>query len=121
MAEKAKILICDDEQGVRQSFNVILGKKYDLAFVNDGPEALEHLKTHPVELILLDIKMPQMDGLKVLKEVKKINPTIKVIIVTGYSTIATAYRAIKCGASDYIPKPFDKDYILNVVEKVLKE
>lgn len=121
MTKKLKILVCDDEKGVRESFNFILRNSYELSFANDGPEALEHIKTHPIDLILLDIKMPEMDGLKVLKEVKKINPTIKVILVTGYSAIATAYRAIKAGASDYIPKPFDKDYILKTIERVLKE
>ena len=121
MTKKYKILVCDDEKSVRESFEFILRDRYELIFANDGPEALEHIKNHPIDLILLDIKMPKMDGIKVLKEVKKMNPAIKVIVVTGYSSIDTAHRAIKSGASDYIPKPFDKDYILKAIEKVLKE
>jgi len=121
MAKKHKILVCDDEKGVRESLEFILRDKYELAFANNGLQALKHIRNHPSELILLDIKMPKMDGIKVLKEVKKINPAIKVVIVTGYSSIVTAYHAIKCGASDYIPKPFDKAYVLKAIKKVLQK
>lgn len=121
MSDKAKLLICDDEKGVREALGFILGERYELAFVNDGPQALEHLQSHPTDLVLLDIKMPKMDGIKVLKEVKKSKPALKIMVITGYSSVATAHRAIKTGACDYITKPFDKDRILAAIETALKE
>jgi DNA-binding NtrC family response regulator len=117
--EKAKILICDDEKGTRESLKFILQGKYELSFANDGPQALEYIKNHPTDLILLDIKMPGMDGIKVLKKLKKMLK-VKVIVITGYSTVSIAHRAIKHGAREYIPKPFDKAYILAAIEKTLK-
>ena len=88
---------------------------------NDPFIAAQKISREVPDVIVLDVQMPKMDGIRVLKHVKKINPKIKVIIVTGYSTVGTAYRAIKTGASDYIPKPFDKNYILKAIDKVLKE
>lgn len=121
MIKKAKILICDDEKGVRESFGFILKEKYEVSFAADGLQALRQIKNQQIDLILLDLKMPKMDGIKVLKEAKKLNPQIKVIVVTGYSSVATAYRAVKSGAANYITKPFDKDEIIRAIEKLLKE
>lgn len=117
---KAKILICDDDQGIRESLGFILRDNYEIAFANDGLQALEHIKREHTDLILLDLKMPGLDGFQVLKELEKIKSRVKVIVITGYSSSATANRAIKSGACDYIIKPFDKDELLEAVAKVLK-
>jgi two-component system nitrogen regulation response regulator GlnG len=68
-----------------------------------------------VDLVILDIKMPKKDGLETLKELKKINPSSKVIIATGYKSVDTAQEAMKLGAADYVVKPFDRAKILNAV------
>jgi len=112
-----QILISDDDAGVRESLSLILGKDYELIFTKNGQECLEYLKEAKVpELILLDIKMPKISGLEILKQIKKLNPTQKVIIVTGYKTVETATEAIKAGALDYIVKPFQKQEILNKIK-----
>ncbi|MFC1631266.1 response regulator [Candidatus Omnitrophota bacterium] len=121
MSKKEKILICDDEKGVRESFEHILAERYQLSFVADGTQAIEHIRKNPADLLILDLKMPKMSGMKALKEIKKINPAQKVIVVTGYSAVSTAYQAVKAGASDYIPKPFDKEHILEAVAAALKK
>ena len=117
--KKATILICDDEEGIRESFKLILDDKYHLKFATNGLEALELLKDLKPDLMLLDIKMPKMHGMEILKQVKKIKPTLPVIIVTGYQSVEMAQEALKAGAADYIPKPFESKQILKAVQKVL--
>lgn len=117
---KFKIMICDDELGIRESLKLILEKDYELLEATNGRECLENLKENPVDLILMDIKMPKDSGLEILKQIKSINPAIKVIMVTGYKSVETATDAIKAGASDYIVKPFNSKDVLDAIQKVLK-
>ena len=115
---KKSILICDDEEGIRESLKLILEKDYDLAFAESGDAAIEKMRSSPADIVILDIKMPKKDGLETLKELKNINPASKVIIATGYKSIDVAQEALRLGASDYIVKPFNRDNIRKVVEKV---
>jgi len=118
---KSKILICDDELGVRESLKLILEEKYDLTEACDGAECLKVLKDNPqIAAVLIDIKMPRINGLEVLKQIKSANPKVKVIVVTGYRSVETAQEAINRGASDYVIKPFAGKDILDAVEKALK-
>jgi DNA-binding NtrC family response regulator len=120
MEKKKKILVCDDEEGVRESMKLILEDKYDLALATDGNECLNSLKSDPdIALVLMDIKMPRMNGLEVLKKIKVQNPQMNVIIVTGYRSVETAQEAIKVGAGDYVIKPFASKDILEAVAKYL--
>jgi len=115
---RKSILVCDDEEGIRESLKLILEKDYDVIFAESGDEAIQKMKTNPVEIVILDIKMPKKDGLETLKELKKINPSAKVIIATGYKSIDIAQEAVNLGASDYVVKPFNKENIKNVVQKL---
>lgn len=118
---KCKILICDDELGVRESLKLILEEKYDVAMVEDGNECLKQvLANAQIEAVLIDIKMPRINGLEVLKQIKTANPKVKVIVVTGYRCVETAEEAIRLGASDYVIKPFASKDILDAVAKALK-
>ena len=117
--DKPTILVCDDEEGIRESFKLILSDSYDLRFVNNGLQALDLLKTFSPDAMLLDIKMPKINGIEVLKQIKKLKPNLPVIIVTGYQSVETAQEAIRNGASDYIPKPFESRQILKAVAQVL--
>lgn len=114
---KKKILICDDEEGIRESLKLILEKDYDLVFAQNGTEAINAVRTTPIDITILDIKMPKMDGLETLKELMRINPKSKVIIATGYKSVDIAKEAINIGAIDYIVKPFDRNRITKVVQK----
>lgn len=113
------ILICDDEEGIRESFKLILDEHYRLEFATNGIEALDKLKTLRPDLMLLDVKMPKLHGLEILKKIKQLRPTLPVIIVTGYQSIEMAQEALKAGAADYIPKPFDTAQILKAVKHAL--
>lgn len=118
--QKKKILICDDEEGVRESLRLILSDRFDLVFAENGDKAIETLKSNPeITAVLLDIKMPERNGIEVLKEIRSCNDDVSVIIVTGYQSVETAAEAIKSGASNYIVKPFESKTVLETIEKTL--
>jgi CheY-like chemotaxis protein len=120
MDNKPKILICDDEEGIRESMKLILGEKYDLVMCCNGKECLEQLKAQKdIRLVLLDIKMPKQNGLEVTRDIKRVRPDAKVIIVTGYASPEVAQEAMSFGADDYIPKPFESKEILKKVSESL--
>lgn len=117
-----KILIIDDEPGIRNLLSYELGMQgYTVVTAPNGYDGVELVKKEPFQLILTDIKMPKMDGLEVLDNVKKIDPDIEVIMITGYGTINTAVAAIKKGAYDFVQKPFNLDEILSLIEKALEK
>jgi DNA-binding NtrC family response regulator len=116
-----KILICDDEEGIRESLKLILEDFYPLIVVTDGTQCLECLNnSKEVGLVLLDIKMPQFNGLDILKKIKEKHPKVNVIIVTGYKSVETAAEAVRLGASGYIVKPFKSEEILSTVRRNIK-
>lgn len=115
-----KVLICDDEEGIRESLKLVLGDFYELIVTEHGKQALECLKTaKDIGLVLIDIKMPQVNGLEVLKTIKEKHPRINVIVVTGYKSVETAAEAVRLGASGYIIKPFKAEEILATVRKYI--
>jgi len=115
-----KILVVDDEEGIRESLKLILGDHYDIILTDSGEQALRLVEGDPaIALVLMDIKMPKVDGLDVLKEMKAKRPGLKVIMVTGYKAVETAGEAARLGASGYIIKPFKSDEILNTVKRNL--
>jgi len=115
-----KILIVDDEEGVRESLKLILGDLYNLILTEDGIQALECIKNAPdIGLVLMDIKMPKMNGLEVLSEIKKQRPDLKIIMITGYKAVETVAEAVKLGACGYIVKPFKSEEILKTVKKLI--
>ena len=116
---KARILIADDEEGIRESLALILGDDYDLVFAVDGEETLAKLQQEPFALALLDIKMPKLDGLEVLRRLKQNGrPTPPILMLTAYQSVELAKEAINLGARDYLPKPFEREQILNAVRGI---
>jgi two-component system, NtrC family, response regulator PilR len=119
---KARILIVDDEESPRESLRFILKDRYDLTLAENGMVGLEALrKNGPFDVVLLDMKMPQMDGLEVLSKILQFAPTMPVVMVTAITEAKPAVQAMKMGASDYLNKPFDVDEIRLVVDRILKE
>jgi DNA-binding NtrC family response regulator len=117
----ARILVVDDEEIVLQSCRRALGdgeRVVDTAA--SGAEALKRIEEGRYDVVLLDIMMPDIDGLQVLQRVKESHPDIEVIMVTGLSQIETAVRAMKLGAFDYLPKPFDPDELALVVDRAVE-
>ena len=124
MTEETKrpvILICDDEEGIRESFKLILEDFYDLRFAYNGMQGLEMVKISAPDLMFLDIKMPKLHGMETLKKIKKARPKLPVVIVSGYQSVEIAQEALKNGASDYIPKPFESKHVLQVAANLTKK
>ena len=117
---KKRILIADDEESIRESLNLILGETYDLAFAKNGEEALAHLSSGAFELALLDIKMPKLDGLEVLKRLQGTPHATPILMLTAYQSVEIAKEAIKLGAMDYLPKPFDREHLLTTIRGILE-
>jgi DNA-binding NtrC family response regulator len=116
-----RILIVDDEEIILQSCLRLLGDSdYELEAVRDGLEALRKIETNDYDVVILDIMMPKIDGLEVLQKVKEMHPDIDIIMITGLSQIETAVRAMKLGAFDYLPKPFDPDELKLVVQRAFE-
>ena len=116
---RTRILVADDEEGIRESLSLILSEDYDLTFANDGEETLAKLAKERFSLVLLDIKMPKLDGLEVLRRLKGNGFDTPVLVLTAYQSVELAKEAIRLGARDYLPKPFEREQILNAVRGVL--
>jgi two-component system response regulator AtoC len=114
-----RALIVDDEPGVRESLRMILKGTCESEGAADGPAALARLADDPVDLVLLDLVMPGMDGLEVLRRLRAGHPGLPVVMLTATRTVRTAVEAMKLGAADYLTKPFDVDELLLVVRRVL--
>ena len=121
MVKNSTILVVDDESGVRQSFKMVLKEKYRLYFAENGYSALDIFKKKHFDLVLLDILLPYLDGLDLLKQFREIEPETEVIMVSALGEIASAVRAIKLGAFDYIAKQFEVDELLSVVKRALEK
>src|SRR5437867_4073476 len=114
------VLVVDDDPGVRESFRLILEDHYDVVDVPDGPSALDVVRASAVDLVLLDIRLPGMDGIEVLERIKALDEGIEVILVTAVKTVRTAVAAMKLGAFDYLTKPFEEDELLSLVRRALE-
>ncbi|MGD1020977.1 MAG: sigma-54 dependent transcriptional regulator [Verrucomicrobiia bacterium] len=119
---KARILVIDDEESPRESLRFILKDRYDVTLVENGSSGLEATsRAEPFDVVLLDMKMPGMDGLEVLSRMRQLHPRIPVVMVTAITETKPAVQAMKLGAVDYLNKPFDVDEIRLVVDRILKE
>jgi DNA-binding NtrC family response regulator len=116
-----RILVVDDEESIQMLLREALTAwGYRVTCVGSGREALEAMQGQLFDLALVDIRMPEMDGLTFLREVKKRDESIEVVIMTGYPTVATAVEALKEGASDYLPKPLMMDELRHLMTRLME-
>ena len=122
MNEKTKILVVDDEEVVRLSHIRTLASIHcDVQVVKNGGEALRVMEQRPADVVLLDLRMPGMDGMAVLKTIKQRWPETEVVIITGYPTVETAKEAVRLGAYDYLAKPVGPDEVINVANGAMTQ
>jgi len=119
MKRKPIILVVDDDDGVLKLFDITLRNEYKVLTVNNGREALELANKKKLDLVILDLKMPDMNGIEILRRINRIDENIEVIIITGYGTMKSARVAMKLGAYDYITKPFQIDYVKGLIKDAL--
>lgn len=121
MERENRIMIVDDEEAMRESLSAWLVKEgYQTMTADSGPQALSLLAEGRYDLLLVDIKMPGMDGLELLHRIREAYPQVLVIMITAYGSIESAVEAMKNGASDYLLKPFDPEQLILLIEKVFK-
>ena len=122
MADKSHILVVDDEDALRTVLSGELSSSgYDITTASDGDEAISIIQNKKFDLILLDIKMPKVDGFEVLKFIKKHFPKLRVIMLTGFADLKNAIESKKHGAEDFVSKPYDLVDLLTTIERVLSE
>ena len=121
-AARPRILVVDDEASIRDLLSKTLAlAEYDVELAPDGRTALERLRLIPYDLLITDLKMPGVDGLAVIREARRLKADIPVIIITGFSTEASAIEAVNLGVSGYLTKPFRIPRVLAVTAKALGE
>ncbi len=116
---RKKILICDDEPGVRDALRLILETDYKLYYSRNGRDAVERVERFKPDFVMMDIKMPFLNGLEALKQIRRTNPAVPVLVVSGYEASDVAAEAIRAGANDYLTKPFHKDEVARKVRSML--
>jgi putative nucleotidyltransferase with HDIG domain len=117
--ENPRILVVDDELGPREALRMILRDEYEVVTADNGKQALDYLDVSEFDLVILDIRMPDINGIELLAEVKKKAPETEVVMITAYASVDTATNALRNGALDYLIKPFDCSSVKEVVEKGL--
>jgi two-component system response regulator HydG len=121
MTNKTRILIVDDEAVVRMAYSRILASDHSqVESASSGADALQRLATQAFDVVLLDLRMPGMDGLAVLRAIKQHWPQVEVIIITGYAGIDTVKQSVALGAYDYLAKPVGPDEVMNATNGALR-
>jgi excisionase family DNA binding protein len=119
---RQRILVVDDEASIRDLLSKTLSlAEYDVDVVADGRTAIERLRLYPYDLLIADLKMPGVDGLTVIREAKRLKTDLPVIIITGYSTEASAIEAVNLGVAGYLTKPFRVPQVLAAAAKAMGE
>lgn len=116
---KKSVLVVDDEEIIRNFLSEVLGEKYDVSLASDGDEAIEQIKKRRFDLIITDLKMPRVPGEEVVRFAQQRDPTSKVIVISGFSSLYTVSQSINNGACAFIAKPFSiKELIQTVADAV---
>ena len=119
---RPRVLVVDDEASIRDLLSKTLAlADYEVDVAPDGEEALDRLKTQPCDLLITDLRMPGLDGMSMISEVRRLHPQLPVIVITGFSTEATAIDAANIGVSGYLTKPFKVPRVLEVAARALGE
>ena len=119
MKDKKSILVVDDDIAHRTMLRIMLGWEYEISEADCGSTAIEKIKDTPFDLVLMDVCMPEINGVEALDKIKALNPGIPIVMMTAYSSNATAAEALKKGAYDYLTKPFDFDNLRLTIEKAM--
>ncbi len=122
MTGARRILVVDDEPHVRMALRrSLIACGYEVDDAASGPEALEMLSRRRYSLIVVDVRMPGMDGVEVMRRAREAQPDLQIIVLTGYASLESAIAAVRCRAADYLIKPVSLHQVVNVVARVLHQ
>ncbi|MGD9762429.1 MAG: response regulator [Candidatus Binatia bacterium] len=119
MENRASLLIVDDERGPTESLRMVFKSQYDVYTAPGGQEALEIVRQQPIDVVTLDLRMPGMPGVEVMEHIKRYDPDIEIIVVTGYASLDSAVRGLRNRVFDYVTKPFDVPQISDLVRRAV--
>ena len=120
--EKMKMMLVDDEERFLSTTKKLISRKgYEIVTASSGAEALEELGSSNIHVVVLDVKMPGMDGMETLKAIKKKYPLVEVIMLTGHGTVESAVDGLKSGATDYLMKPTDVNELIKKAEEAFEK
>jgi len=117
---RSAVLVVDDDAGLRESCRLILEEDFDVLDAEDAAQGMEVLRRNAVDVVLLDVRLPGIDGLEALRQIKVLDEQVEVILVTAVKTVRTAVTAMKLGAFDYLTKPFEEEEVLAVIRRALE-
>lgn len=120
MLPKPKVLVIDDELGPRESLRILLKNDYTVYCASSVDQGIEYLADAKPDVVVLDIRMPDKSGIDGLREIRKIDPVVSVIMLTGYGALETAQKALRLGANDYVKKPFETTEMLELIERYVE-
>jgi len=120
LPDRSRILVVDDEIGPRESLRMLLKPAHEIRTADGADAALEEIRRFEPDLVILDVKMPQIDGLEVLRRIKRSNPSLEVVMITAYASLETVKQALSYGAFEYLIKPFTRQDLEDVVARALR-
>ena len=121
MGEMSVLLVDDEKDFLEVLAKRLRKRKLNLVAANSGEEAIRAIQSTQIDVVVLDMRMPQMDGLQTLREIKRINPVVEVIMLTGHANVETAVKGMELGAFDYLMKPVDIDELLYKLQDAFKK
>ncbi len=120
MLPKYRVLVIDDELGPRESLRILLKNDYTVFCASSVDQGIDYLEKEQMDVVVLDIRMPDKSGLDGLREIRKIDPEVSVIMLTGYGALETAQKAIRLGANDYVKKPFEVQEMQEMIKRYVE-
>jgi DNA-binding NtrC family response regulator len=121
MGEMSVLLVDDEKDFLEVLAKRLRKRKLNLVIANSGEEAIRAVQNSQIDVVVLDMRMPQMDGLQTLREIKRISPLVEVIMLTGHANVDTAVKGMELGAFDYLMKPVDIDELLYKLQDAFKK
>ena len=119
---RGTVLVVDDEQVMREILEALLRQAgYSVRLAETGEQGIRIVDREPVDLAVVDVMLPDISGLKVLERIRQIDPELSVVMLTAFASVETAVAAIKCGAFDYVTKPFKNDEVLNLIANGIRQ
>ncbi len=120
-AKNTRVLVVDDEPAARGGLEKLLkGEGFQVDVASDGVEAIAVAGEHPPDVVVTDLKMPNMDGIELMKKLHEIDPSVPVVVATAFGDVGSAVNAMRAGAEDYLTKPIDFDALVVAVERALE-